>query len=124
MKVDIIFGEDLLATVNAFIRHSTDFDDTASSLPESPSLATMGLVKKAGKLVCSALGKQTAQSKILDLEQERDIADSKELDRYEREKIAIGKLVGDEKAAAERRNELKRKEYNESRRVLPSPSVS
>jgi hypothetical protein len=120
LKVDIIFGEDLLATVNAFVRHSTDFDETASSLLESPSLATMGLVKKTGKLVCSVLGKQQTQSKMIDSERERDIADSKELDRYEKEKNDIRKLVGDEKASAERRNEQKRREYTESRRVLTS----
>ena len=123
LKVDIHFREDL-ATVNAFVRHSTDFDGTTSSLPESPSLATMGLVKRAGKVMCSVLGKQHTQNKIIDLEQERDIADSKELDRYEREKVAIGKLVGDEKANAELRNERKRREYNESREVLASPSGS
>ncbi len=119
LKVDIIFGEDLLATVNAFVRHSTGFDETASSLPEYPSLATMGLVKKTGKLVCSLLGKQSSQSKKIDLERERDIADSKELDRYEKEKNDMRKLVGDEKkASAERRNEQNRREYTESRRVL------
>jgi hypothetical protein len=79
----------------------------------------MGLVKKTGKLVCSLLGKQSSQSKKIDLERERDIADSKELDRYEKEKNDMRKLVGDEKkASAERRNEQNRREYTESRRVL------
>jgi len=48
----------------------------------------------------------------------------KEFDWWEREIIAIEKHVGDEKAGAEWRTERKRKEYNESRRVLASPSVS
>jgi uncharacterized Zn finger protein (UPF0148 family) len=77
-------------------------------------------VKKTGKLVCSVLGKQQTQSKMIDSERERDIADSKELDRYEKEKNDIRKLVWDEKASAERRNEQKRREYTESRRVLTS----
>jgi hypothetical protein len=120
LKIDIIFGEDLLAVVNAFVRHSTDFSELPGPLADNPSLATMGLVKKAGKLFCSAVGKQISRTTDLELflERERDIADSRELDRYEEEKRRIENLAGDEKAGAERRNERKRREYNERRRRL------
>lgn len=36
LKVDIIFGEDLLATVNAFVRHSSDFNEEFASLTVTP----------------------------------------------------------------------------------------
>jgi len=120
LKVEIVFGEDLLAVVNAFVRHSTDLNELPGPLADNPSLATIGLVKKAGKLFCSAIGKQNSRTKDLELflERERDIADSRELDRYEEEKSRIENLAGEEKARAERRNERKRREYNDRRRRL------
>jgi hypothetical protein len=37
LKVDIVFGEDLLATVNAFVHHSTDFSELAGRLQPTPA---------------------------------------------------------------------------------------
>jgi hypothetical protein len=110
LKVDIIFGEDLLATVNAFVRHSSDFNAVSV---ESSGLATMGLVKKMGQFVCNAVGKQN--SKIFDPARERDIADSKEIDRYDNERKRIETLTGDEKERDERKNERKWRYYNRRR---------
>ena len=93
LKVEIVFGEDLLAVVNEFVRHSTGFNELPGPLADNPSLATMGLVKKAGKLFCSAIGKQNSRTKDLELflERERDIADSRELDGMRR-KRAVSRI--------------------------------
>jgi hypothetical protein len=62
-----------------------------------------------GQRFYKAIGKESAQA--LDPARERDIADSKELDRYENEKKRIKTLVGDKKERAERMNERTRREY-------------
>lgn len=110
LRVDVIFGEDLLATVNAFVCHSTDFQEVVSTKSLHPGLGTIGLVSKIGKKVCQILGKQQVEAKP-DPARERDIADSRELDRYEREKARAQKLSADNKRRAERKNESRRREY-------------
>ena len=57
----IIFGKDPLATANPFVRQCTDFNEIASTPEDSPSIATMGLIKKAGEMLCSVLGNQITQ---------------------------------------------------------------
>ena len=55
-------GEDLLATVNAFCRHNTDIDEVGTPTSLYPGLATMGLVKKVGRIFYEAIGKQPPQT--------------------------------------------------------------
>ncbi len=46
----MIFGEDLFAPVNAFVRHSTDFSELAGPRTACPSIAPIKLVKQPGKV--------------------------------------------------------------------------
>ncbi|KAH7400165.1 hypothetical protein BKA64DRAFT_476299 [Cadophora sp. MPI-SDFR-AT-0126] len=112
LRADIIFGEDLLATVNAFVRHSTDFDEIVSS----NGLGTIGLVERAGRSFLKALGK--APPKRIDPAWELDNADSRENDRYWEEQKRINTLSGQERVDAQRRNDEERREYNDVRSNL------
>jgi hypothetical protein len=68
------------------------------------------------KKVCGTGDKQNGQAEST-LKQ-RDIADSKELDRYEKEKYRIEQeLLGAQKVAAQTTNELQRHNYERSRSV-------
>lgn len=113
LNVDIIFGEDLLATVNTFVRHSTDFNDVVNPTSLYPGLAAMGPVSKVARPIYEAIGKRGPQT-VVPLG-EQDIAGSKGLDRYKREVERIKGLGGEERRRAQRRNERKRREYNERR---------
>jgi hypothetical protein len=78
--------------------------------------ARVGIVKGIEKKLCGAGDKQNGQTESM-LKQ-RDIADSKELDRYEKEKCRVElELLGAEKVAAQTTNELHRHNYERSRSV-------
>lgn len=109
LNADIILGEDLLASANAFVFHSQNFKTVSSPNSLYPALATIGLFKKAGKRLCAVAGRTVPDAK--DLLRERDIADSKESDRYENEKERIEGLTGQEKEDATTRNERRRRDY-------------
>jgi len=116
LRVDIIFGEDLLATVNAFVHLSSDFNEVVTPTTLYPGLATMGLVKKNGMVSTfyGALGKKTTPAPKSSVK-EQDDADSKELDRHRKEKKRIEGLKGSAKSTAEEMNEKKRREYEANR---------
>lgn len=62
LKVDIILGEDLLSTVNAFVRHSTDFDELRTPNSLYPGLATIITVKELASQFSSCSGRVTQES--------------------------------------------------------------
>jgi hypothetical protein len=78
LKVDIILGEDLLVTANAFIRHSTDFDQLRTRNSLYPGLASIITVRGAGESTLNIFGKR--ESRVVDVDEERDHADSRFLD--------------------------------------------
>jgi hypothetical protein len=78
--------------------------------------ARVGILNDVEKKVCGTGDKQNGQAEST-LKQ-RDIADSKELDRYEKEKYRIEQeLLGAQKVAAQTTNELQRHNYERSRSV-------
>jgi hypothetical protein len=80
----MILGEDLLASVNAFVCPSGNFKAVTSPKSLYPALATIGLFKKAGKRVFATIERIVQQAR--DPLHEQDISDSLESDRYERER--------------------------------------
>ena len=58
LKVNITLGDDLLATVNAFIGHSTDFDQRRTWNSLYPGLTTIITVKGLGKSILNIFGKR------------------------------------------------------------------
>jgi len=113
LKVDIILGEDLLSTVNAFVRHSTDFDVLRTPNSLYPGLATIITVKGMSKSVLKLLGK--SESKAADVDEQRDDADSRFLDKSRKEEERIKGLAEPKRHRAERRLRRKREEYERSR---------
>jgi hypothetical protein len=113
LRNSIILGEDLLASVNAFVCLSGNFKPV--TLPESlyPALATMGLLRKAGKRAAAMIGRTAPETR--DPVREQDIADSKELDRYEREQERIRGLPEQERELATWHNARIRREYIQKR---------
>lgn len=101
--------------MNAFVRHSTDFGELTGPRTTCPSIATITLVKQPEKWLWSTSRKQDARTKESKQfsKREHDLADSRELDRYERNKSRIENLLEDEKARAEQRNEQTRRKYLE-----------
>jgi hypothetical protein len=101
--------------VNAFVRHSTDFSELAGPCKTCPSIATIALVKQPEKWLWSTFRKLDAHTKESEQfsKREHDLADSRELDRYERKESRIENLLEDEKARSEQRNEQTRRKYLE-----------
>lgn len=90
LKVDIIFREDLPTTANAFVRHSADFSEKDAAFTAHPGQRPCFLVNKVEKWLCSAVGKQNDQ--IADVDKKRDIAGSREDDRYETKRFVSRSL--------------------------------
>jgi len=87
---------------------------TVSSEASKSLSARVGMLNDIEKMVCGTGDKQNGQAEST-LKQ-RDIADSKELDRYEKEKCRIEReLLGAQKVAAQTTNELQRNNYERSR---------
>lgn len=114
LNVEIILGEDILATVNAFVRHHADFKQVALSTNESRSLAPIGLMTRIERKFYEFIGQTKRRSEDTMLQQE-DIADSRELDRFDEERRRIQTLAGPEKEYAEIMNNGKRREYERSK---------
>jgi hypothetical protein len=113
LKVDIILGEDVLATVNAFVRHSTDFDELRTPNNLYPALATIITVKGVGRSILKLFGKTSPR--VLNEDEMRDNADSRFLDECRKDEQRIRGLQGSEKYRAERRLQRKREEYERTR---------
>ena len=115
----MLFGEGVLTPTNAFVYHSTDFQEIVSpqSLYHSPG--HNWLVRKAERKFCESLGKQQSDGRP-DPAHGRDIADLKELDRHERERESsetrAQKLSEENRRRAERKNEVRRRGYLARRR--------
>ena len=115
---NIILGEDLLASVNAFVCLSGNFKAVTSPSSPYPALATIGLFKKAGKRVCAMVGRTVPETS--DPLRLQDIADSKEVDRYERERERIKGLPEQEQQLATRVNDREREAYLRNRNHVSS----
>ena len=113
LKVDIILGEDLLATVNAFIRHSTDFDQLRTRNSLYPGLATIITVRGVGRSILNIFGKR--ESRVVDVDEERDHADSRFLDECRKENERIKDFKGSKRRRAELDLRRKREEYERDR---------
>jgi hypothetical protein len=112
LNVEIILGEDLLASVSAFAAHSRQFKAIPSSNSLYPGLATISLMRKSGQRICDASGRRVSFAADRNPLLEQDTADSKEWDRYEREQERIKSLTSwIEKEIATRGNERTRQEY-------------
>lgn len=116
LTADIILGESILASVDAFVTHSQNFKKVESKNFYAP-VATISLFKKSGRRLCRAAGRVVPE--IQDPLRERNIADSKELDRYEAEKKRIESLTGTKKDIATRQNEQLRQIYLQNRAATP-----
>lgn len=124
LMCDIIFGQDVLATVNAFVQHSVDFEEQPANF--YPAIAQIHILKKFERGILGLFGRASPKPTPAPTQKQRyiqqlDDADQKELVRYEKEQRRISRdVVEPFKRWAIQDNERKHREYVEARAVLQS----